>query len=53
MLLWGFFLCFAYTLFFYSTCNSPIEEYIDLNYIADRLMLDEDIFANVTNVCVK
>lgn len=37
----------------YSTCENPIEEYIDLNYIADRLLLNEDIFDNITNVYIK
>jgi len=37
----------------YSTCDNPIEEYIDLNYIADRLRLSDDIFKKINNVVVK
>lgn len=36
----------------YSTVSEPVEEYIDLRYIADRLRLPEDIFKNITEVKV-
>ena len=36
----------------YSTLDTPIEEYIDLRYIAKRLRLQEDIFDNIQEVKV-
>ena len=37
----------------YSTMQEPIEEYIDLRYIADRLKLPDDVFQSVKEVKVK
>lgn len=34
----------------YSTLDIPIEEYIDLRYIAKRLRLPQDIFDNIQEV---
>ena len=34
----------------YSTLDTPIEEYIDLRYIAKRLRLPQDIFDNIQKV---
>ena len=34
----------------YSTLDTPIEEYIDLRYIAKRLRLPQDIFAHIQEV---
>ena len=34
----------------YSTLDTPIEEYIDLRYIAKRLRLPQDIFDNIQEV---
>lgn len=36
----------------YSTLDTPIEEYIDLRYIAKRLRLPKDIFDNIKEVKV-
>lgn len=36
----------------YSTLDTPIEEYIDLRYIAKRLRLPNDIFDNIKEVKV-
>lgn len=36
----------------YSTLATPIEEYIDLRYIAKRLRLPQNIFDDVTEVKV-
>lgn len=36
----------------YSTSDTPIEEYIDLRYIAKRLRLPNDIFDNIKEVKV-
>lgn len=36
----------------YSTLDTPIEEYIDLRYIAKRLRLLKDIFDNIKEVKV-
>lgn len=36
----------------YSTLDTPIEEYIDLRYIAKRLRLSKDIFDNIKEVKV-
>lgn len=33
-----------------STLDTPIEEYIDLRYIAKRLRLPQDIFDNIQEV---
>ena len=37
----------------YSTLKEPVEEYIDLKFIADRLRLPEDVFRGITEVKVK
>lgn len=37
----------------YSTVPDPIEEYIDLRFIADRLQLPKDIFQNIKEVRIK
>ena len=34
----------------YSTLDTPIEEYIDLRYIAKRLRLPQNIFDNIKEV---
>lgn len=34
----------------YSTLDTPIEEYIDLRYIAKRLRLPQDTFDNIQEV---
>ena len=34
----------------YSTLDTPIEEYIDLRYIAKRLKLPQNIFDNIKEV---
>lgn len=34
----------------YSNLDTPIEEYIDLRYIAKRLRLPQDIFDNIQEV---
>lgn len=34
----------------YSTLDTPIEEYINLRYIAKRLRLPQDIFDNIQEV---
>ena len=34
----------------YSTIPDPIEDYIDLRFIADRLQLPKDIFQNIKEV---
>ena len=36
----------------YSTMQEPIEEYIDLRYIADRLELPKDLFDDVEEVVI-
>lgn len=36
----------------YSTLDAPIEEYIDLRYIAERLRLPKNIFDNIKEVKV-
>ena len=36
----------------YSTLSEPIEEYIDLRFIADRLRLPPDIFSQIKEVKV-
>ncbi len=36
----------------YSTLDTPIEEYIDLRYIAERLRLPKNIFDNIKEVKV-
>ena len=36
----------------YSTVPEPVEEYIDLRYIADRLLLPDDIFKDIKEVKV-
>lgn len=36
----------------YSTLDTPIEEYIDLRYIARRLRLPKDTFDNIKEVKV-
>ena len=36
----------------YSTVPEPVEEYIDLGYIAERLRLPEDTFENIKEVIV-
>ena len=42
----GYFECMAK----YSTLDTPIEEYIDLRYIAKRLRLPQNIFDNIKEV---
>ena len=37
----------------YSTLTEPIEDYIDLRFIADRLRLPPDVFENIREVTVK
>ena len=37
----------------YSTLSEPVEEYIDLRFIADRLGLSSDVFKNIKEVVVK
>ena len=37
----------------YSTNAEPVEEYIDLRYIAARLGLPDNTFENITEVVVK
>ena len=34
----------------YSTVSEPLEEYIDLRFIAERLRLPKNIFQNITEV---
>ncbi len=34
----------------YSTLKDPVEEYIDLRYIADRLQLSKDVFQDIKEV---
>lgn len=36
----------------YSTLSNPVEEYIDLGFIADRLLLPKDIFKDIEEVKV-
>lgn len=36
----------------YSTLSKPVEEYIDLGFIADRLLLPKDIFKDIEEVKV-
>ena len=36
----------------YTTMPEPVEEYIDLRFIAERLRLPEDIFENIREVRV-
>ena len=36
----------------YSTVPEPVEEYIDLGYIAERLRLPENTFENIKEVIV-
>ena len=36
----------------YSTMPEPVEEYIDLRYIAERLRLPDNIFENIKEVKV-
>ena len=44
----GYIECFAK----YSTLPEPVEEYIDLRFIADRLQLPEDFFDQIKEVRV-
>lgn len=37
----------------YSTLPQPVEEYIDLRYIASRLGLPDDVFKDIGRVTVK
>ncbi len=37
----------------YSTLPQPVEEYIDLRYIASRLGLPDDVFMDIGRVTVK
>ena len=37
----------------YSTLPQPVEEYIDLRYIASRLGLPDDVFKDIGKVTVK
>ena len=36
----------------YTTTPDPVEEYIDLRFVAERLRLPEDIFENIREVRV-
>ncbi len=45
----GYIVCMAS----YSTMESPIEEYIDLRYIADRLSLPKDFFKEIKEVKIR
>ncbi len=36
----------------YSTMSEPVEEYIDLRFIARRLRMPEDVFQNIREVKV-
>ena len=36
----------------YTTMSEPVEEYIDLRFVAERLRLPEDIFENIREVRV-
>ena len=42
----GYIVCLAT----YSTLKEPVEEYIDLRYIADRLQLPENVFKDIKEV---
>lgn len=37
----------------YSTLSKPVEEYIDLRFIADRLRLPKNIFRSIKEVKIK
>ncbi|MBP3209842.1 MAG: hypothetical protein J6M64_08070 [Oscillospiraceae bacterium] len=37
----------------YSTLPEPVEDYIDLRYIADRLHLPDNIFCDIKEVTVR